>query len=65
MRSPPKNFCLTTEGRVRGVNAVRLEWLKDPVTGRRTFKEIPDSEFEIESDLVLLAMGFLAIRVVR
>ena len=54
-----KEFLSDDEGRVRGVKAVRLEWLKDPVTGRRTFKEIPDSEFEIESDLVLLAMGFL------
>ena len=54
-----KEFLSDGEGRVRGVKAVRLEWMKDPVTGRRTFKEIPDSEFEIESDLVLLAMGFL------
>ena len=45
-----KEFLSDGEGRVRGVKAVRLEWMKDPVTGRRTFKEIPDSEFEIESD---------------
>ena len=42
------------DGRVSALKAVRLEW-KDgkPV-------EIPGSEFEIEADLVLLAMGFVS-----
>ncbi|PIQ07784.1 MAG: glutamate synthase [Ignavibacteriales bacterium CG18_big_fil_WC_8_21_14_2_50_31_20] len=30
----------------------------DPNTGRKKMVEIPDSEFEVEADLVLLAMGF-------
>jgi glutamate synthase (NADPH/NADH) small chain len=41
-------------GRVQKLHAVRLEWTAD-----RKFREVPGSEFEIEADLVLLAMGFL------
>lgn len=54
-----KEFLGDENGRVRGVKAVRLDWSKDPVSGRYIFKEIEGSEFEIEADLVLLAMGFL------
>ncbi len=47
-------------GVVNKAHAVRLEFgPKDPQTGRRPMKEIPGSDFEIEADLVLLAMGFL------
>jgi len=47
-------------GIVKKVKAVRLEFgPKDPQTGRRPMKEIAGTEFEIEVDLVLLAMGFL------
>jgi glutamate synthase (NADPH/NADH) small chain len=41
-------------GSVQKLHAVRLEWTPD-----RKFREVPGSEFEIEADLVLLAMGFL------
>ncbi len=51
---------LGEDGIVKKVKAVRLEFgPKDPQTGRRPMKEIAGSEFEIEVDLVLLAMGFL------
>ena len=47
-------------GRVSKVHAVRLEFgPKDPQSGRRPMKEIPGSDFELEVDLVLLALGFL------
>jgi glutamate synthase (NADPH/NADH) small chain len=47
-------------GAVKKLHAVRLEYgEKDPLTGRRAMKEIPGSDFEIECDLVFLAMGFL------
>ncbi|MDP2653576.1 MAG: glutamate synthase subunit beta [Candidatus Omnitrophota bacterium] len=47
-------------GRVKKLHAVRLEFgPKDPKTGRRDMKEIPGSEFEVDADLVLLALGFL------
>jgi glutamate synthase (NADPH/NADH) small chain len=46
-------------GIVKKLHGVRLEWSKDPATGRPTMKEIPGSEFEMDCDLCLLAMGFL------
>ena len=45
-------------GNVKRLHAVRLEWYTDS-SGRRQFREIPGSEFSLEVDLVLLAMGFL------
>ncbi|MEO7050792.1 MAG: glutamate synthase subunit beta [Rhodanobacter sp.] len=44
------------KGRVRSLTGVRLQW-KD---GR--MNEMPGSEFEIQADLVLLAMGFVSPR---
>ncbi len=47
-------------GKLKKLHGVRLEYgPKDSTTGRSAFKEIPGSEFEVEVDLVLLAMGFL------
>jgi glutamate synthase (NADPH/NADH) small chain len=46
-------------GKVRKLHAVRLEFgSHDPKTGRPVMKEVPGSEFEVEADLVLLALGF-------
>lgn len=45
------------DGQVKRVNCVRVEWKNE--NGRWTMNEIPGSEFAIEADLVLLAMGFL------
>lgn len=48
------------KGAVKKLHAVKLEFgEKDPQTGRRPMSEVPGSEFTIEADLVLLAMGFL------
>jgi glutamate synthase (NADPH) small chain len=44
-------------GQVEKLNAVRLEWTTD--NGRPVMKEIAGSEFSLDADLVLLAMGFL------
>ncbi|HTY56858.1 MAG TPA: glutamate synthase subunit beta [Candidatus Binataceae bacterium] len=44
-------------GVVKKLHAVRLEWKRD--NGRMAMQEIPGSEFEIDCDLVLLALGFL------
>ncbi|MCR4337544.1 MAG: glutamate synthase subunit beta [Candidatus Omnitrophica bacterium] len=47
-------------GHVKKLHAVHLEFGPvDSKTGRRDMKEIPGSEFTIDVDLVLLAMGFL------
>ena len=48
-----------TNGHVEKLHGVRLEWGPPDTTGRPSMKEIPGSEFEIETDLVLLALGFL------
>ena len=47
-----------SNGRLEKVHAVKIEWYIDD-SGRHQFKEIPGSEFEVEADLVLLAMGFV------
>ncbi|MFQ5520750.1 MAG: glutamate synthase subunit beta [Candidatus Methylomirabilia bacterium] len=44
-------------GQVRGLQAHRVEMVRDG--GRLDFTSIPDTEFEMEVELVLLAMGFL------
>jgi glutamate synthase (NADPH/NADH) small chain len=45
-------------GRVEALQLVRVRWEQDEA-GRMTLQEVPGSEFEIEADLVLLAMGFV------
>ena len=45
-------------GQLTGLDAVRVEWVKD-ADGRMTMQEIPDSNFHVKADLVLLAMGFM------
>ncbi len=47
-----------SNGRVEKLVAARVEWRKEG-TGAPTMVEIPDSEFELKADLVLLAMGFV------
>ena len=46
------------DGQVEKLHAVRVEWTTGE-NGRPTMSEIPGSEMEVETDLVLLAMGFL------
>lgn len=46
-------------GAVRKLHAVRIEWSDPDAQGRRAMREIPGSEFEVDCDLVLLAMGFV------
>ena len=53
-----KKFIGDEKGQVKKLQAVKLEWTKGP-DGKTSFKEIPGSEFELEADLVLLAMGFV------
>jgi glutamate synthase (NADPH/NADH) small chain len=48
-----------SEGRVSGLVAVRVRFGAPDESGRPNMEEIPDSEFEIPADLVLLAMGFI------
>jgi glutamate synthase (NADPH) small chain len=45
-------------GRVEKLVAARVEWVRDN-GGQLRMQEMPESEFEMKADLVLLAMGFL------
>jgi glutamate synthase (NADPH/NADH) small chain len=44
-------------GKVEALECVRVDWVKEG--GRLQMREMPDSNFRLEADLVLLAMGFL------
>jgi glutamate synthase (NADPH/NADH) small chain len=54
-----KSFSGDADGNVRKLHGVRLEWQKGANGGPPKMVEIPGSEFELECDLVLLALGFL------
>nr|VFJ95027.1 MAG: glutamate synthase (NADH) small subunit [Candidatus Kentron sp. LFY] len=45
------------DGKVTGIDLIRVEWKQQD--GRQIMQEIPGSEFSVEADLVLLAMGFM------
>jgi glutamate synthase (NADPH/NADH) small chain len=47
-------------GKVEKLIAARVEWVKDETSGQMKMQEIKGSEFDIQADLVLLAMGFVA-----
>ena len=48
-----------SDGKVEQLHAVRVNWSNPGSNGRPTMEEVPDSGFVIETELVLLAMGFL------
>ena len=48
-----------SDGKVEKLHAVRVQWSQPESGGRPEMAEVPNSEFEVETDLVLLAMGFL------
>jgi glutamate synthase (NADPH) small chain len=50
-------FSGDADGNVRKLHGVRLDWVQD--NGRPVMKPIAGSEFELDCDLVLLALGFL------
>ena len=59
-----RDWALTTkrilgrDGALTGLVCARMEWASDK-DGRSALREIPGSEFTVEADLVLLAMGFV------
>lgn len=53
-----KSFIDDGNRNVKGVNTVQIEWRRD-ANGRFQLHELPGTEKVYESDLVLLAMGFL------
>lgn len=49
---------LGSQGQVKKLEAMRLQWVTDPSTGQMTMQEVPQSKFTLPAELVLLAMGF-------
>ena len=47
------------DGKIREVYCTRVEWQFDKATGQYTMKELPGTEFVLQAELVLLAMGFV------
>ena len=47
-------------GKLENLHAVRLDWGPPDETGRPAMNEVPGSEFKLETQLVLLALGFLS-----
>ncbi|MCR5879726.1 glutamate synthase subunit beta [Phenylobacterium sp. J367] len=62
-----RDFAVTTkrligeDGRVTAIECARIEWVPGP-DGRLQMREIEGSTFELQADLVLLAMGFVGPR---
>ncbi len=54
-----KQFAGDSQERLTKLRCIRLDWSAPDAAGRRSFKEVPGSEFELKADLALLAMGFL------
>jgi glutamate synthase (NADPH/NADH) small chain len=48
----------SADGQVTALHGVRLTWVMDN-DGRRRMEAVPGSQFVLEADLVLLAMGFV------
>ena len=53
-----KEFIGDGSGQLAGVRTVRLHWVRDPKGGMR-MEEIPGTEEEWQTELILLALGFL------
>ena len=54
-----KEFVKNKEGKLSKLKLVKLESKKDEKTGRFIMAEVVGSEYEVESDLVFIAAGFL------
>lgn len=54
-----KEFIADEKGNVCKAKLVKLESVKDEATGRMMMKEVAGSEYVVETDLVLIAAGFL------
>jgi len=52
------DFVSNGEGKVKGINTIKVEWTKDE-KGQWQMKKLPGSERFFPADLVLLSMGFL------
>ena len=53
----PKRFLGDKDGWVRGIECIRTELREPDATGRRRPVEVPGSEFTIDADVVVIALG--------
>ena len=53
-----KEFIDDGKGNVKAAKCAKVEWVKDEATGQMKMQEIAGSEFMVDADLVLFAMGF-------
>ena len=51
-----KSFISDSGNNVKQLECVRVEWIEE--SNKKIMKEIPNSNFKIEAELVLIAMGF-------
>ena len=51
-----KSFISDSSNNVKQLECVRVEWIEE--SNKKIMKEIPNSNFTIEAELVLIAMGF-------
>ncbi len=54
-----KKFIGDKDGHIRKINCIEVEFIKTTDKAFSQMKEIPDSTFEIETDMAILAIGFL------
>ena len=54
-----KQFTGAADGKVREIQCARVTWELDKSSGQYAMKESPGTEFVLQADLVLLAMGFV------
>jgi glutamate synthase (NADPH/NADH) small chain len=55
-----KRFNGDGQGNVTSLTCARVEWQKEESSGQMKMMEVAGSEFEIQADLVLFAMGFVS-----
>ena len=53
----PKEILVNEEGQVRGIRVIKMELGEPDASGRRRPVEIPGSEFDVEVDTVIMALG--------
>ena len=53
----PKEILVNEDGSIRGMICVKMELGEPDESGRRRPIEIPGSEFEMEADTVIMALG--------
>lgn len=54
-----KEFIKDKNGNLKAVKIVKLNWSKDPESGRMKMEEIPGSEQILDCDVLIIAAGFL------